>query len=611
MAPVRRVAGRTGQDGTGAAEGNGPEGRPVPERPDPIPEGGQVRARLDPGAPGRQVRARPDAPAEGGQARKQAGPAGKGGSRRARQDPAAEDRDPPDERARRRAGGPERALLVGVAWERDGRLSFDERMDELKELARSAGAQVVGEIRQRRGRPEPATLIGPGKVAEVADARRRLDADVVIFDRDLTPAQLRNLERAIGGKVIDRTQLILDIFAARARSREGQLQVELAQLQYLLPRLAGMGEALSRLGGGIGTRGPGETRLEVDRRRIRRRIADLRRMLAEVRRHRSVQRKGRQRAGIPVVALVGYTNAGKTTLHAALVRRFGVAAGPVAQGRDRLFDTLDPTVRRVKWPGVGPVLVADTVGFIHDLPPHLIAAFRATLEEVLEADLLLHVVDASQPRWPVDVETVDAILDDLGARQPRLLVMNKMDAVAAGVEDAGAGWGEGRGGEEPGIAQPATHAEAALGGDSTADWAAAGAASPVPDGVVPAASQGTAPATGGGAARVGRGVMPAPRTGRAGGVVRVSAWTGQGLDDLAAAVAAFLQQGLRRVTVLVPYHRPDLRTRIHDAGTVEAEEPGSDGWTLTARLPEAEVGRLRRAGCRFEDQAAPESGAVF
>lgn len=460
---------------------------------------------------------------------------------------------PQGPRAAQERRGPERALLVGVAWGRGGRLSFDERMEELRELARSAGAEVVGEIRQRRGRPDPATLIGPGKVQEVAEARRRLEADVIIFDRNLTPAQQRNLERAIGGKVIDRTQLILDIFAARARTREGQLQVELAQLQYLLPRLVGMGEALSRLGGGIGTRGPGETRLEVDRRRIRRRIAELRRMLSEVRRHRAVQRRGRRRAGIPVVALVGYTNAGKTTLHAALVRRFGEAAGPVTAGRDRLFDTLDPTVRRVVWPGVGPVLVADTVGFIHDLPPQLIAAFRATLEEVLDADLLLHVVDASQPRWPVDVETVEAILDDLGARQPRLLVMNKMDRVP--------GWG-------PEANRPP--ADGPVGGD-------------------------------------GRG---APGAGRDAGAVRLSARTGEGLEALAAAVAALLERGRRRVTVWVPYRRPDLRARIHAAGSVLAEEPGPDGWAVTALLPEAEVGRLERSGCRLVTAAGTAAGAA-
>ena len=457
-----------------------------------------------------------------------------------------------------RPGGPERALLVGVSWERGGRLSPEERMAELRELARSAGAQVVGEVRQRRGRPDAATLIGPGKVQEVAEARQRLEADVVIFDRDLTPAQQRNLERAIGGKVIDRTQLILDIFAARARTREGQLQVELAQLQYLLPRLAGMGEALSRLGGGIGTRGPGETRLEVDRRRIRRRIAELRRLLAEIRRHRQTQRKGRQRAGLPVVALVGYTNAGKTTLHAALVRRFGSPApGTVTTGRDRLFDTLDPTVRRVEWPGLGPVLVADTVGFIHDLPPHLIAAFRATLEEVLEADLLLHVVDVSQPRWPVDAETVEGILHDLGATQPRLLVMNKIDRLAAG---------------DPGA--PADHRAATNG------------AGPSDGGEAAAVEEAELAVTGEGASR---------RT-----AVRVSALTGRGFDQLVEAVAASLSHGRRRVDVEVPYDRPDLRARVHAAGSVFAETAGEQGWRLRVLLPAADVGRLERAGCRVE-----------
>ena len=434
-----------------------------------------------------------------------------------------------------RGRGRERALLVGVEWDRRGPLTLDERMAELRELARSAGAVVVGEIRQRRGRPEPATLIGPGKVEEVAAARRDLAADLVVFDRDLTPAQQRNLERAIGGKVIDRSQLILDIFAARARSREGQLQVELAQLQYLLPRLAGMGEALSRLGGGIGTRGPGETRLEVDRRRIRRRIAELRRLLAEIRQHRATQRKRRQRVGLPVIALVGYTNAGKTTLHRALVQAFGDGGRVPPAGRNRLFDTLDPTVRRVDWPGLGPVLVADTVGFIHDLPPHLVAAFRATLEEVVAADLLLHVVDASQARWPVDVQAVEAVLDDLGARQPRLLVMNKIDRLDGGVG-------------EPAV----TGAEPAAG-------------------------------------------------------VRVSALTGAGLDRLAEEVAACLGDRYRRVTVHVPFHRPDLRARIHDTGQVREERAGPDGWVLVADLPPEEAGRLERAGCWV---SSPAGGAM-
>ncbi|EKP93924.1 GTPase HflX [Thermaerobacter subterraneus] len=491
---------------------------------------------------------------------------------------------------------PERALLVGVSWERGGRLSPEERLAELRELARSAGAEVVGEIRQRRDRPEPATLIGPGKVQEVAEARRRLEADVVIFDRDLTPAQQRNLERAIGGKVIDRTQLILDIFASRARTREGQLQVELAQLQYLLPRLAGMGEALSRLGGGIGTRGPGETRLEVDRRRIRRRIAGLRRLLAEVRRQRQTQRKGRRRAGLPVVALVGYTNAGKTTLHAALVRRFGaVPAGAVVAGRDRLFDTLDPAVRRVEWPGLGPVLVADTVGFIHDLPPHLIAAFRATLEEVLEADLLLHVVDVSQPRWPVDVDTVEEILDDLGAVQPRLLVLNKIDRGEAGGEGAR---GEAAGGEETRRHDAECKGGEAGGGEAWGRESGDGSRDPRGEGRPPEAIPTAHPLPA--APLSGENAAPAGIGGRA---VRVSALTGQGLDRLAVAVAELLGRDRRRVRVEVPYHRSDLRSRIHAGGPVLAEEPVPAGWSLVALLPQAEIGRLRRAGCRIEDAA--------
>ncbi|HEY8414674.1 MAG TPA: GTPase HflX [Thermaerobacter sp.] len=452
----------------------------------------------------------------------------------------------------RRHDLPERALLVGVEFDRKGELTLTERMTELRELAVSAGAEVVGEIRQRRGRPEPATLIGPGKVEEVAAARQQLAADVVIFDHDLTPAQQRNLERAIGGKVIDRTQLILDIFAARARTREGQLQVELAQLQYLLPRLAGMGEALSRLGGGIGTRGPGETRLEVDRRRIRRRITELRRLLAEVRRHRAIQRKRRERTGVPVVALVGYTNAGKTTLLRALVAAYGDPRHLPPAGRDRLFDTLDPTVRRVEWPGVGPVLVTDTVGFIHDLPPHLIAAFRATLEEVVDADVLLHVVDASQSRWPADVRAVDRVLAEIGAdRQPRMVVFNKIDLLGT----------------------PGTPGELTGTGDEA----------------TPAGPPGYA--------------------GHRGPVVRVSALTGAGLDELAAQVGEILRQRYRRVVLAIPFARANLLARVHAAGRVVEERATDHGWTVVAELPLAEAGRLEREGwVRDGVEACPEVG---
>lgn len=316
----------------------------------------------------------------------------------------------------------ERAILVGLDLGGFRRWTIEESLAELAELASTAGAEVVAEVVQHRSAPEPATLIGTGKVAEVAELVSILEADVVIFDDELTPAQQRNLEDRLSVKVIDRTQLILDIFARRARSREGKVQVELAQLQYLFPRLTGMGEALSRLGGGIGTRGPGETKLEADRRRIRQRIRDLQRELRKMAAQRDVLRKKRVRNRIPVVALVGYTNAGKSTLLNALVGSEQVYAA------DQLFATLDPTMRALNLSESRRVILSDTVGFIHKLPHHLVAAFRATLEEVVEADLLLHVVDVSHPNYEQQMDAVFEVLEELGvAGKPTVTVFNKCD----------------------------------------------------------------------------------------------------------------------------------------------------------------------------------------
>jgi len=278
---------------------------------------------------------------------------------------------------------------------------------------------------QSRRQPDPAYYLGAGKAQEVAALRAELAADLVIFNDELTPAQQRNLERIIGGKVIDRTQLILDIFAQRARTREGQLQVELAQLEYLLPRLVGMGEALSRLGGGIGTRGPGETKLEVDRRRIRKRIRDLKAALEEVRQNRREQHKARLASGLPLVALVGYTNAGKSTL----MRRL---TGADVLVEDRLFATLDPTTRLVDLGNHQPFLLTDTVGFIRKLPHQLVAAFRATLEEVLTADILVHVLDASHPAADEQLHAVEEVLAQLGVGdKPIITALNKVDLLEA------------------------------------------------------------------------------------------------------------------------------------------------------------------------------------
>jgi len=314
----------------------------------------------------------------------------------------------------------------GAAPKSEGRPSIpefdaEESLAELRTLAESAGARVVGEILQRRDRPDPATLVGAGKLEEIAGAAASVDADVLLFDHDLSPSQQRNIEKIIERRVIDRTQLILDIFARHARTREGQLQVELAQLHYMLPRLAGHGVEMSQLGGGIGTRGPGETKLETDRRKIARRVRHVEQQLENVRRIRAQQRQRRESAPVATVALVGYTNAGKSTLFNALTRA-GVLSSP------KMFATLDPTLRAVDLPSKRKVLLSDTVGFIRNLPHTLVSAFRATLEEVQRASLILQVSDASS-RLSVEQDAqVEIVLKELEAeKKPRLRVMNKVD----------------------------------------------------------------------------------------------------------------------------------------------------------------------------------------
>ncbi len=306
----------------------------------------------------------------------------------------------------------------------EGLWALDESMDELSLLANTAGATEVGRVTQKLDRPTH-YYVGPGKLEELKAVRQESGADLVIFDDELTPTQQRNLERALGVKVIDRTALILDIFSRHARTREGQLQVELAQHEYLLPRLVGQWSHLERLGGGIGTRGPGETQLETDRRLIRQRISRLKGQLEEVRKQRSLYRAKRARAGLRVVSLVGYTNAGKSTLFNALSKA-GVRA------ESRLFSTLDPVTRRITLPGGDVVLLTDTVGFIQKLPAGLVAAFRATLEELQEASLLLHVIDITHPKAPEQAQVVDDTLKELGLEKtPRLLVLNKIDLLAS------------------------------------------------------------------------------------------------------------------------------------------------------------------------------------
>ena len=342
------------------------------------------------------------------------------------------------DRARRAAARPSEDAIESLASEEGDRrnsarvsavdspgLDAEESLAEFRELVRSAGGEIAAELMQRRARPDPATLIGQGKVEEIAGIAASTNADLVLFDHDLSPTQLRNLEAALPCRVLDRTQLILDIFAKHARTREGQLQVELAQLEYMLPRLAGRGKAMSQLGGGIGTRGPGETQLETDRRKIQRRIDQLKTDLEAVRRVRRQQRQRREAVPVPTVALVGYTNAGKSTL-------FNRLTGAHVLQSSRMFATLDPKLRAIELPSRRRVLLSDTVGFIRNLPHTLVTSFRATLEEVEQAEILLHVRDASSTYGEEQKAQVEKVLDELEAlSKPQIEVLNKADLLDA------------------------------------------------------------------------------------------------------------------------------------------------------------------------------------
>ncbi len=322
----------------------------------------------------------------------------------------------------------ERSLLVVVELDRRfsrGRAIWriEDEAGELRELATSAGSLVIGEMLAKRHEPVPGTLLGKGKLEELTELVKQLKAQVVIFNRELSPSQQRNIEEQLGVKTIDRTQLILDIFAQRAKSQEGKIQVEMAQMRYLMPRLSGKGIMLSRLGGGIGTRGPGEQKLEVDRRRVRDQISDLSKQLDRIKDRRHSLRVKRREGATPVFALVGYTNAGKTTL-------LNKMTGETAVARNQLFTTLDPLARRIRLASGQPALLTDTVGFLHHLPHHLVEAFKATLEEASESDVLLHVLDASHPLVSEHAGAVDEVLRELDlAGKPVITVLNKRDLI--------------------------------------------------------------------------------------------------------------------------------------------------------------------------------------
>jgi len=318
------------------------------------------------------------------------------------------------------SGKKERAVLVSVQLSRESPEEAEDSLEELKQLTQTAGVQIIESFFIKAVKPTPNFYIGKGKAEQIAMFCHTHNVDVVIFNNDLTPAQAKNLQNLFGVKVIDRTELILDIFAQHAKSKEGKIQVQLAQLEYMLPRLVHAWTHLSRQWGGVGTRGPGEKQLELDRRRIRERISSLKKELKEIHNHRHLLRKSRERRGIPLVALIGYTNAGKTTLFNAITNEF-------LQVEDKLFTTLDTTVRKIIFPGNQTVLISDTVGFIRDLPHHLVEAFKATLEEVYEADLLLHVVDSSSRDIQRHNEVVKNLLGEMKVNKSVITVFNKMD----------------------------------------------------------------------------------------------------------------------------------------------------------------------------------------
>jgi GTP-binding protein HflX len=428
----------------------------------------------------------------------------------------------------------ERALLIGLEQEGVSKWDLRDSLEELAELANSAGAEVVDTVTQKLQKPTAPYYIGKGKAESLKDSLRDRQVTSVIFNDELSPAQGRNLENLLARKVIDRTQLILDIFAQRARSREGRLQIELAQLQYLLPRLTRMWHHLSRQTGGIGTRGPGETQLEVDRRRVQERIARLERELEAVRKTRAVQRQGRKRHQWPVAAVVGYTNAGKSTL-------LNLLTGADVVTEDKLFATLDPTTRSFVLPNKQRVLLTDTVGFLRKLPHTLIESFQATLEEVREADLLIHIVDLSHQRVDEQMDAVDAVIKELDAfGKQTLIVFNKIDNGAGGSRATSTGG--------PG-SRPGRSAVDESGGES-----------------------------------INRDLIEAYLK-RFPGSVAISARTGEGVDKLVQALQQALSSWRLRSSFRIPANESALIAEIHRVGHVlELRYDGNDA-LIVAHVP--------------------------
>lgn len=444
----------------------------------------------------------------------------------------------------------EKIVLVGVTLPSAAPEETDASLDELQRLVNTAGADAVARVTQRRPAPDPGTFVGKGKVAEIREIAEEHDADTVVFDDELSPAQQATLEKMLGRTAIDRTAVILDIFAQNAASVEGKTQVEFAQLRYLLPRLRGMGIRLSQQAGGIGTRGPGETKLEVDRRRLERRMHHLERQLEEIRRRRATQAKQRRRSPLQKIAIVGYTNAGKSTLLNQL-------CGADALVRNRLFATLDATTRRLTLPGGESVLVADTVGFIRKLPHNLVEAFSSTLSVVTDADLLLHVVDSTAADPEQQIEAVRDVLAEIGAGdQPELLVWNKCDRLEAGNRQGSAG--------------TALLGESLLGKSQPSECASGKSMSskslpskPLPSNFLSNQS-----------------------------AVQISAATGAGMEELMNAISSHLWSQYRLAELLVPHSRGDIMASIHRAGQVLEERVEESGIRYQVRLDEASARKL-------------------